>query len=101
MGGGRKNRNIKDQNLRVKKSVGNKRRHENDFVPNFDLGNPPDNAPQFAPEDGLDKQNDDVCAKCKQGKLQENSIWVQCDTCDDWYHLDCSGLPPDVDIDSV
>ena len=35
------------------------------------------------------------CGKCKKGS-QAGSSWIQCDTCDLWYHNECSGLPVDL-----
>ena len=34
------------------------------------------------------------CWKCKKGS-QAGESWLQCDTCDLWYHKECSGLPVD------
>ena len=36
----------------------------------------------------------DSCAKCRKG-TQGGSSWIQCDTCDSWYHTNCSGLTAD------
>ena len=35
------------------------------------------------------------CAKCKKEE-GPNEKWVQCDTCDSWYHNECSGLEPEI-----
>ena len=100
--GGRKTKRINPgDSTRIKKSNNLKRkiddfREMNDFEPQ-----PLGEDLNMQPEDGPEQQQSDVCAKCSKGMLQVNTEWVQCDTCDEWYHLDCSGLPSDVDLDKV
>ena len=35
------------------------------------------------------KADEDICFKCQQGGGEN---WVQCDSCDKWYHISCIGL---------
>lgn len=39
--------------------------------------------------------NADQCGQCKMGP-DGGSEWIQCDTCDTWFHSKCSGLDPSI-----
>jgi len=51
--------------------------------------------PRFEMQSSSDESN---CALCPVCKSSENAVWpwVACDTCETWYHAECTDLDPDV-----
>ncbi|CDW76086.1 UNKNOWN [Stylonychia lemnae] len=42
-------------------------------------------------QEGLDNQDDDsICSACNTRKQNEN--WIQCETCNKWFHQNCVGI---------
>ena len=42
-------------------------------------------------------ENDEVyiCGKCCDQYVLDHRRWICCDDCDEWFHLECSGLKYD------
>ena len=49
------------------------------------------------------EKNLDVCPVCGGTEEDSDGGWVACDSCSQWYHIACAGIPQDLhdEVDSL